>query len=87
MKRKCHRLLVPRNVCTLDFVAKGKRKGYAFSLMEYEHKGKEVTFETVRGEQLFIDVDRRGRVLSIELLDAPGARKPCMRSSCLRKGK
>lgn len=61
---QCHKILVPEEACTLTF-GEG----------EYSHTLGDL--ETVRGEQVFIDLDQEGKIINIELVSDT---KPCQRS-------
>lgn len=60
---------MPPEVCTIVF-----KDGV------YDHTSTE-EFVTSRGEQMFIHLDRDGRVCSIELLGSKEAPKPCQDSA------
>lgn len=68
----CNRLKVPKKVCDLSFREKDK---------EYDYSHSDDQYVTVRGEQMIIDLDAKGRVLSIELLESMIARKPCFHTT------
>jgi len=66
----CSKIDVPTTCCALKF---GEGKGYDYS---------EPDFETVRGEQMIIDYDKKGLVMGIELLSSEEAEKRCQTSRC-----
>lgn len=63
MTNKCS-IFVPPETCTLTF-GEGK----------YTHT--EEIGATVRGESVLVDRDKDGKIIRIELLGSPAARKPC----------
>jgi hypothetical protein len=67
----CHKIDVPDDVCMLRF-AEYKRLGKGTTYAYSKH-----SYETVRGEEMIVDFDKRGKVLGIELLSGPTAKKPC----------
>ena len=68
---KCKQLHIPRDVCYISFT---KKKGLYKATYDQD-------FNTVRGEMLTLDYDKKGNIIGIELLGAPGCVKPCQRIS------
>jgi len=81
----CKRLEIPKDVCYIKF-CKGKpvrTLGFAGETVvvdelevPVDHSG-ELGY-TIRGEQMFVDYDKNGDVIGIELLSSKQCRKPCM---------
>ena len=65
-KTKCSKIKIPKNCCYIVF---GKDK-YKKSILTEK-------LTTIRDETMIIDVNKKGKVIGIELLGSPKARKPC----------
>lgn len=72
-KEECHKLIVPKEVCYIQFGKQRKGK-YAHSI---DGVGK-LEFYTQRGEMFIIDFNKKNEIIGIELLDSPNCRKPCL---------
>jgi uncharacterized protein YuzE len=63
----CKKMFVPKDVCYIFFSDKQMRCHNSICDELY----------TVRGEQVIIDLDKKGKVIGVELIGSKKARKPC----------
>lgn len=74
----CKQIDVPRDCCYVAFWRNGKTAYSASSVSDLNlKKGQEFPFETVRGEMVIIDFDKKGRIRGLELIGNPKIIKPC----------
>lgn len=66
-KVKCHKVYIPQSVCSIRF---SEKRGI------YHHT-KDEQYITIRGEDVYLEFDKRNRLVGIELI---GSGKPCMQS-------
>ena len=67
-KNKCKKQYIRKETCYIKFY-RSKRPEYDYS-MDFGY--------TIRGEMVIADYDKKGRIISIELVDIEGkCKKPC----------
>jgi uncharacterized protein YuzE len=66
MKNICHRIDLEKDVCYIRFACKDQKYEYS-----------EEIGETIRGEELIVDFNKKGKIIGIELLGSELAPKPC----------
>jgi hypothetical protein len=81
---KCIKINIPKDICYIGFGKGPVFESYDGTMIV--EKGKKITlqgrpFYTIRDEQFIMDLDKKGRIIGIELLDSPKARKPCQHTS------
>jgi uncharacterized protein YuzE len=74
-KTNCKKVFIKPDICYIRFYNDKKQK-YSHSILG---------FETIRGEELIVDVDKSGRVIGIELLGSQKAKKPCQSETWTKK--
>ena len=72
---KCNEIFVPKKCCYIRFVTK---KNVLKNKLIRNSSSEMVSF---RGEQMIIDLDKRGWVIGIELLGTKDCRKPCQETA------
>lgn len=72
---KCHKQIINSKTCYIYFGDKQK---------DYHHSDIDVGY-THRGEQLFIDYNKKGEIIGIELIGSKQAPKPCQESGFVIK--
>jgi uncharacterized protein YuzE len=70
--KKCHKIQIPKDVCYIKF-----GKGEYHHSIDNPALNKLNYFTTIRGEDMIFDIDKKGRIIGIELLGSKTARKPC----------
>lgn len=64
---QCHKAYIPQIACSIRL---SRKKGIY-------HHSQDAGYGTVRGEDAYLEFDKKNRLIGIELL---GSGKPCMRS-------
>jgi hypothetical protein len=64
---KCKKIYVPKDACTIHFSETDE------PYIDHSRNN----LETIRGESIILHLDKRNRVIQIELLGSEEARKPC----------
>lgn len=82
MGEHCKKIEVPKEVCYLSFGKDKTDHSWDGTQLVKKRKGLKVVgkyFETVRGEQIIIDFNKKNKIIGIELLGSSKARKPCQK--------
>lgn len=68
-KRTCNVLVVPKEVCYIQFCEKKEK---------YSHSANE-DYYTIRDEMFTMDMNKKNQIIGIELLSSKKAKKSCMK--------